>query len=146
MDAETFVSIIKPYREGQAEAVQIGDPSQRIEYTREDGTKGTYGNCRKIFRIVNDKLHHSEKFVLGIAVFAPGEGGMVQVHENAEEFSYIISGGGSHLDKDNKVCGHFTTGDVKFVPKGAYHGAFCDSDEPLVMLFGYSAGGELPKK
>ena len=138
--------LLNAFREGESEMVMLGDPKLRYEYTRPDGTKGTFGSCRKIFRVINKDLTGSEKFVVGIAIFAPGEGGPVHVHDDAEEFSYIISGGGVQLDKDYHVVGEYKKGDFKFVPAGAYHGGFCTSDEPMVQLFAYSSGGELPTK
>ena len=146
MTEDKMVMLFNAFHEGQSEAVVLGNPELRYEYTNEDGTKGTFGSVRKVFRVINKELTGSEKFVVGIAVFAPGEGGPVHVHENAEEFSYIISGGGVQLDKDNRICGYYKKGDFKFVPRGAYHGGFCTSDEPMVQLFCYSTGGELPTK
>ncbi len=126
---EKKVKIIKPFKD--SEQVYIGEKP---------------GYMRKVFRCINEELTGSKKFKVGVPVFAPGEGGPVHVHENAEEFSYIIQGGGVQLDKDGNVCGHYEKGDIKFVPAGAYHGGYCDSDEPLVMLWAYSEGGELPDK
>lgn len=129
MNEEKKVKIIKPYRE--SEKVFIGDEP---------------GSYRKVFRCINKELCGSEKFVVGLTVFAPGEGGPVHVHHDAEEFSYIIQGSGVQLDKDGNICGRYEKGDVKFVPAGVYHGGRCDSDEPLVMIWAYSAGGTLPTK
>lgn len=145
---DKIVKIIKAFREGQSEAVALGDPSLRYTYIKEDGTEGTFGSVRKVFRCINEREEYgaSEKFKVGITIFAPGEGGPVHVHENSEEFSYIIQGRGVQLDKDNKIVGYYEKGDIKFVPKGAYHGGFCISDEPMVMLWAYSEGGELPKE
>ncbi len=98
MTEDKMVMLLNAFHEGQSEAVVLGNPELRYEYTNEDGTKGTFGSVRKVFRVINKELTGSEKFVVGIAVFAPGEGGPVHVHENAEEFSYIISGGGVQLD------------------------------------------------
>ncbi len=145
---EKVVKIIKPFREGQAEAVALGDSSLRYEYIKPDGTKGTFGSVRKVFRCINEREEYgaSTKFKVGLTIFAPGEGGPVHVHENSEEFSYIIQGSGVQLDRDGNIVGTYQAGDVKFVPAGAYHGGFCTSDEPMVMLWAYSEGGELPKE
>ena len=147
-EIEKIVKIIKPFREGQAEAVQLGDPSLRYEYIKEDGTKGTFGSCRKVFRCINERDEYgaSTKFKVGLTIFAPGEGGPVHVHENSEEFSYIIQGKGVQLDKEGHIVGYYEKGDVKFVPAGAYHAGFAIGDEPMVMLWAYSEGGELPKE
>ena len=141
-----YVKIIKAFREGECEAVILGDPSLRYEYTNEDGTKGTFGSIRKVFRCVteDEKYGGSTKFRVGITIFAPGEGGPVHVHEDAEEFSYVIQGKGVQLDKDGKVVGRYEKGDVKFVPKGVYHGGFNCGDEPMVQIWAYSEGGVLP--
>lgn len=98
---EKVVKIIKPFREGQAEAVALGDSSLRYEYTKPDGTKGTFGSVRKVFRCINEREEYgaSTKFKVGLTIFAPGEGGPVHVHENSEEFSYIIQGSGVQLDR-----------------------------------------------
>ena len=142
------VKIIKPFREGQSEAVALGDPSLRYNYIKEDGTAGTFGSVRKVFRCINERPEFggSTKFKVGLTIFAPGEGGPVHVHENSEEFSYIIQGSGVQLDRDGNIIGYHEKGDVKFIPAGAYHGGFCTSDEPMVMLWAYSEGGELPKE
>ena len=117
MTEDKMVMLLNAFHEGQSEAVVLGNPELRYEYTNEDGTKGTFGSVRKVFRVINKELTGSEKFVVGIAVFAPGEGGPVHVHENAEEFSYIISGGGVQLDKDNRICGYYKKGDFKLFPE-----------------------------
>lgn len=146
--AEKKVKIIKPFREGEAERVSLGDASLVYEYIKEDGSVGTFGSSRKVFRCINEREEYgaSTKFRVGLTIFAPGEGGPVHVHEDAEEFSYIIQGSGAQLDKDGRVIGRFEKGDVKFIPAGVYHGGFCDSDEPLVMVWAYSEGGQLPTK
>ena len=143
-----YVKIIKAFREGESEAVVIGDPSLRYEYVKEDGSKGTFGSMRKVFRCITDdeKYGGSTKFRVGLTIFAPGEGGPVHVHDNAEEFSYIIQGKGVQLDREGKIVGYYEKGDVKFVPKGVYHGGFAIGDEPMVMVWAYSEGGELPKE
>lgn len=145
---EKAVKIIKAFREGQAEAVTLGDPAKRYTYIREDGTEGTFGSIRKVFRCINEREEYcgSKKFKVGLTIFAPGEGGPVHVHEEAEEFSYIIQGKGVQLNREGEIVGYYEKGDVKFVPAGAYHGGFCISDEPLVMIWAYSEGGELPKE
>lgn len=144
---ERVVKIIKPFREGEAERVAIGDPALQYEYTKEDGTIGTFGSVRKVFRCINEREEYgaSQKFKVGLTIFAPGEGGPVHIHENSEEFSYIIQGKGVQLDRDGNIVGYYEKGDVKFVPAGVYHGGFAIGDEPLVMLWAYSEGGELPK-
>lgn len=148
MSEEKKVKLIKPFREGESEAVALGDSSMRYTYKKADGTEGTFGSIRKVFRCINEQEEYggSTKFKVGLTVFAPGEGGPVHVHENSEEFSYIIQGGGIQLDREGNIVGTYEKGDVKFVPAGAYHGGFCTSDEPLVMLWAYSDGGELPKE
>lgn len=147
MNEEKNVRIIKPFREGEAEAVTLGDPTVRYTYIKEDGTEGTFGSVRKVFRCINGQKEYGEskKFKVGLTIFAPGEGGPVHVHEESEEFSYIIQGGGVQLDREGNIVGRYEKGDVKFIPAGAYHGGFCTSDEPMVMLWAYSEGGELPK-
>lgn len=124
----------------------MGDPSVRDPTSKK--TECPFGSVRKVFGRINEREEYCafKKFKVGLTIFAPCEGDPVHVHENSEEFSYIIQGRGMQLNKEGQIVDCYEKGDVKFVLAGVYHGGFCCSDEPLVMLCAYSEGGELSKE
>ena len=71
---------------------------------------------------------------LGYSVFRPGtELGSV-CHET-EEFAYVASGGGVlRLDGEDV---RFRAGDALHIPAGVWHAVVNDSDEDVVMVFGF---------
>lgn len=97
------------------------------------------GTVRKVYRIIKTPY-----FNVGMAFFTPGEGGSVHVHENAEEFSYSLSGGGTALGRDNEVIGKQTPGMIKWNPAGSFHGGRSDLGGVSRKIWAYSAGGQLP--
>lgn len=71
---------------------------------------------------------------LGYSVFAPGSETPTVSHE-VEEFAYVVSGAGElRLDGD---AVRFSTGDALHIPPGAWHAVVNDSDEDVVMVFGF---------
>jgi len=100
---------------------------------------GEAGNVRKVYRIIT-----TEYFRVGIAFFTPGEGGAVHVHENSEEFSYSLSGGGMALGENDTPLGEQSPGKIKWNPAGSFHGGKTGDDGISVKIWAYSAGGELP--
>lgn len=98
------------------------------------------GTIRKVYRIMSTPY-----FNVGMAMFTPGEGGSVHVHDNAEEFSYSVTGGSTSETEGNVVIGEQCAGTIKWNPAGSFHGGKTTSEAGVSMkLFAYSAGGELP--
>jgi len=103
------------------------------------------GLKRKSFKcITRHMLVQSDHFYVGITIFNPGEGCIIHNHLGAEEAAYIISGGGTVYDVNNRVIAVLDTGDIIFYKSGEYHRNYNHTDEPLVMLFTISPHGELP--
>lgn len=98
------------------------------------------GTIRKVYRILKTPY-----FNVGMAMFTPGEGGSVHVHENAEEVSYSIMGGSTAETEGDILIGEQCAGTIKWNPAGAFHGGKTTYEAGVSMkLFAYSAGGELP--
>lgn len=116
---------------------RIIDPIKDSEEVVWLGEKG--GTVRKVYKVIT-----TDCFRVLYAMFTPGEGGSVHVHENSEEFSYSISGGSSALGKDGIYIGEQTAGTLKWNPVGSYHGGKTGYNGVSVKLAVYSAGGELP--
>lgn len=103
------------------------------------------GKKTKLWRVVDHDIHGSEFFRIGIVHIAPGEGhGSTHVHENAEQFNYVISGEGVLLGENGHEVGRFKRGHVIFVPEGVPHGFVNDSDETLEMVYVCSKDAVLP--
>jgi quercetin dioxygenase-like cupin family protein len=127
MAEQKQIQLIKPFRDG--ERVWLGEP----------------GTLREVFRCITDKTG-STQFRVGISVFNPGEGAPPHVHPDTEEWNYVIQGTGIQLGENGEELFTFTKGDVRFIPKGVYHGGRIIGDEPYIVLWCYPAGGELPTK
>nr|WP_312579480.1 cupin domain-containing protein [Sedimentibacter sp.] len=121
------MKIIKPFED--AEQIWLGK---------------VMGLKRKSFKCINRDIIKSNNFYIGITIFQPGEGCIIHNHLGAEEVNYIISGGGSSYDANNKLVAEFTKGDILFFNEGEYHRNYNNTEEPLVMFFAYSPHGELP--
>ena len=97
------------------------------------------GTIRKVYRVLT-----TDYFKVLFAMFTPGEGGSVHVHDNAEEFSYSITGGSTSYGKDNCYIGEQSAGKIKWNPVGSYHGGKTSYNGISLKLAVYSKGGELP--
>ena len=75
------------------------------------------GTIRKVYRILKTPY-----FNVGMAMFTPGEGGSVHVHENAEEVSYSIMGGSTAETEGDILIGEQCAGTIKWNPAGSFHG------------------------
>lgn len=103
------------------------------------------GKKSKVWRVIDHDIHNSEFFRIGIIEIAPGEGhGSTHVHENAEQFNYVIEGEGVLLGEGGKEVGRFKRGNVIFFPEGVPHGYVNDGDKPLKMVFVCSKDAVLP--
>ena len=97
-------------------------------------------NIRKVYRILE-----TESVRVGLALFCPGEGGSVHWHENSEEFSYSIQGGGNAVPVDNQPLAHQGKGMIKWNPVGSHHGGATSSDAGVsVKIWAYCPIAELP--
>lgn len=97
------------------------------------------GTIRKVYRVLT-----TEYFRVLFAMFTPGEGGSVHVHETAEEFSYSITGGSTAYGENGQYIGEQSAGTIKWNPIGSYHGGKTSYNSVSLKLAVYSAGGELP--
>ena len=72
---EKVVKIINLSGKDRRRRLPWGDSSLRYEYIKPDGTKGTFGSVRKVFRCINEREEYgaSTKFKVGLTIFAPGE-------------------------------------------------------------------------
>jgi quercetin dioxygenase-like cupin family protein len=71
---------------------------------------------------------------IGYSVFKPGSATTSVSHET-EEVAYVVSGSG-RLDTDDGEV-RFTSGDALHITPGIWHAVVNDSDEDVVMVFGF---------
>lgn len=71
---------------------------------------------------------------LGYSVFKPGTAVSSVSHET-EETAYVVSGSG-RLDTDDREV-RFGAGDAIHIPASTWHAVVNDSDEDIVMVFGF---------
>jgi putative monooxygenase len=124
------VRVVNPFRD--AKQIWLG--------LQEEGLR------RKVFRIIDKELVHSENLVAGLTIFEPGERCAPHNHPESEEINIAIRGGGIAYDKTAKVETRFKQGDWIFIPKGHVHVHYNDGEEPLWLMWCYAPPGELPKR
>jgi len=104
------------------------------------------GEMRKVYRCVDSDLTESQHISMGITIFEPGEGGKLHCHENAEEITYVISGGGCSYGEEGELLGHFVKGDVVYYGQGEAHKHVNEQEETLILLWMHPATGTGPKE
>jgi quercetin dioxygenase-like cupin family protein len=83
----------------------------------------------------------TEGMLLGWTVLPPGARHDRHLHEHADEFWIVLSGRGKmYTDDGERASGE---GDVVFTPRGRWHGFHNDSDEDVVLVWGWSGAGAL---
>ena len=82
--------------------------------------------------IVGDRVGSASS--LGYSVFKPGSATGSVAHET-EEGAYVVSGSG-RLDTDDGDV-RFKAGDAIHIPPGTWHAVVNDSEEDVVMVFGF---------
>ncbi|MBS1889114.1 MAG: cupin domain-containing protein [Actinobacteria bacterium] len=71
---------------------------------------------------------------IGYSVFKPGTA-VASVSHETEEVAYVVSGTG-RLDTDEGEV-RFATGDALHIPPHTWHAVVNDSEEEVVMVFGF---------
>lgn len=71
---------------------------------------------------------------LGYSVFKPGSA-TTSVSHDSEEVAYVVSGSG-RLDTDDGAV-RFEGGQALHIPPSTWHAVVNDSDEDVVMVFGF---------
>ncbi len=71
---------------------------------------------------------------LGYSVFKPGSRTQPVSHE-VEEVAYVVEGSGE-LELDGSSLS-FSAGDALHIPPGTWHAVVNDSDEEMIMVFGF---------
>ena len=71
---------------------------------------------------------------IGFSIFKPGSATSSVSHET-EEVAYVVSGSG-RLDTDDGEV-RFETGDAIHIPPHTWHAVVNDSEEDVVMVFGF---------
>lgn len=71
---------------------------------------------------------------LGYSVFKPGTA-VASVSHETEEVAYVVNGSG-RLDTDDGAV-RFAAGEAIHIPASTWHAVVNDSDEDVVMVFGF---------
>jgi quercetin dioxygenase-like cupin family protein len=121
-----------------ADEVQANDPAQGFHHI----------SARWL---VDDEHLGSASFVVGQSGFDARTGiHDLHRHPSGEEFLYLLSGSGLHIDQDGAEI-PVQAGDITFVPANEWHGFRNSGDQKALAIFGYfgatsltAAGYELP--
>jgi mannose-6-phosphate isomerase-like protein (cupin superfamily) len=91
--------------------------------------------------LIDKATAETDGMLLGWTVLPPGARHDRHLHEHADEFWIVLSGRGKmYTDDGVRDSGE---GDVMFTPRGRWHGFHNDSDEDVVLVWGWSGAGSL---
>jgi quercetin dioxygenase-like cupin family protein len=80
-----------------------------------------------------DRDHGSTKTtVFNVTEFPPMRSHELHRHAEAEEYFFVLEGGGLHLTEGGPVV--LERGDLVFIPKGEWHGFANDRDTPTLAV------------
>jgi quercetin dioxygenase-like cupin family protein len=70
--------------------------------------------------------------VFNVTQFPPRRSHELHRHPHAEEFFFVLEGGGLHLTDDQPV--ELVAGDLVFIPRGEWHGFANHTDAPALAV------------
>ena len=121
------VKVLRPFKDGKELWIGLDTPGFR----------------RKVFRLVDKELVHSEHIVAGLTIFEPGESSSRHNHPGSEEVDIMVRGTGYVVIDGQQLP--FQDNDWVFIPEGVYHQHVNNGNEPLWLIWMYTPPGELPK-
>lgn len=83
----------------------------------------------------------TDDMLLGWTVLPPGARHDRHLHRHADEFWIVLQGSGRMYTDDGDQPA--VEGDVVFTPRGRWHGFHNDTDEDVVLVWGWSGAGSL---
>lgn len=92
------------------------------------------GHIVKLYHLIGTEANPSLFYEVGFYEILPGEGVPVHVHEQGEEFAYVLHGEGLLVSENEYVIGNLPEGKLVYVPEGAYHGYINTGVQPLELL------------
>lgn len=107
----------------------------------EENTEATGWENMAVKWIVTRDTVGAESHVLGLTVFPPGSRHHPHRHPNAEEAQFLIKGSGIARVGDTEL--EQSAGDTVYVPRGATHGFWNNTDEETVMIWTYGGAASL---
>jgi hypothetical protein len=121
-----YVKIIKAFREGQSEAVTIGDPRPAVliikrKTAQREPSARVRPRCFAALPMMKN-IAAPKNFGLGLTIFLPGEvEALCNIHDNAEESATSYTGKGCvQLDKEAIIVGYYEKGDVNVCSRGVW--------------------------
>jgi gentisate 1,2-dioxygenase len=102
------------------------------------------GHRRKVFKAVDEEQIGAEKLVAGLTIFEPGERCAAHSHPGSEEVNFAIRGGGIAIDLTNGKETPFGQNDFIWIPDGAEHVHYNNTEEPLWLLWVYGPPNLMP--
>ncbi len=120
------IKILSPFKDGKEIWIGLDTPGFR----------------RKVFRLVDKELVHSEHIAAGLTIFEPGESSSWHNHPESEEIDIIVHGHGDLVD--DGVRTPFSEGDWMFIPTGVFHRHINNGDEPMWLIWMYTPQEDLP--
>jgi len=120
----------KPYRTNIKDAPLVG------------GLKKEDGWIDMQVQFLIDKTEaRSNRMLVGWTVLKPGAAHEAHLHRNVDEFWIVLKGKGvMYTENGEEPSGE---GDVVFTPAGHWHGFKNNSDEDVVLVWGWSGAGAL---
>jgi quercetin dioxygenase-like cupin family protein len=83
----------------------------------------------------------SSSLVVATSTFSPAGHHALHRHPHADEFFFVLDGGGHHLASKGSI--RLGPGDFVFVPAGEWHGYRTDPDTATNAIYGYLGVGSL---
>jgi quercetin dioxygenase-like cupin family protein len=91
--------------------------------------------------LIDQKSAGADKLVVGWTVLKPGARHERHRHHNCDEFFIVLKGRGTiYTDKGEEPSGE---GDVVYSPRDCWHGFNNNSDEDVLLVWGWSGAGSL---
>lgn len=91
--------------------------------------------------LIDEKQANSSRMLVGWTVLPPGAAHERHRHPNVDEFWVVLKGKGVMYTADGEEPS--VEGDVVFTPAGHWHGFRNNSDEDVVLVWGWSGAGSL---
>ena len=99
------------------------------------GAGGDPRDRGRFVEVVSGRLTGSERMLVGLAWFEPGDVHLLHHHPHADEWYYVIEGSALFTVGDEVVRG--TPGTALFMPAGVAHRIENDGDQTLHIAWGF---------
>lgn len=95
---------------------------------------GEPGKMIKLYHVIGHEETPSQFFEVGVYEILPGEKVPVHVHDEGEEFAYVLNGSAILLGENETVLGEMPQGKLVYAETGAPHGYMNHTGLPVELL------------